>query len=137
MIRGRRGIAVAVYFFLAFFLVQPASAWEMNMTATVPVSPTWRTLIEQNSVTALDIHSHRNIANLSVEIRGIPGVTLPKQTVQALLFQNTTLIDDQIKTTDKKGNVDFTFVYKLEGNYRIMIIDTSDSLPFVIRTITF
>jgi len=138
MIRGRRVFVWFLIFFMATLLfARSANAIQLGMSAYVPLSPLWQSAIEENTATVLDTKTHRNIAELSVQIRGINMLTLPKQTVQAILFSDDVLADNQIALTNDKGYAKFTFVYKLGGNYRIVLLNTTYQYPFVIKTIGF
>lgn len=132
MIRGRRVIGVVFVLLASLLLAAQVHAAELSMSASVPLSPLWKELIAKHSVFTLDTHSHRNIAELTGQIKGADNVILPPQTVQALLFEGDALADNQIKKTDMKDNISFTFVYKRGAAYRIILVGSPDDSPYVI-----
>lgn len=128
---------VATVLLASAFLVTQVHGAEIGMSAAVPLSDLWKERIARNSVFSLDTRSHRNIAELTGQIKGSDTVTLPPQTVQALFFEGNRQAGNQIKTTDGKGNIRFTFVYKYGESYRIILVGSPDESPYVIAVSQF
>ncbi len=131
----RRGRWVVYCFavFLSFFVAQSSYGISLSMTATVPLSPLWKEALRLNSQVKMDT-SHPYILHISQESLGIEKLPVEKQEIQLLVFKNNILVNEQIKITNRKGEVDFIFVPDQSGNYSVMVVNKSDEKPFVVKS---
>ncbi len=136
MVRGRRGYCIGVFFFI-LVLLYPHSAFalELKTTAQVTLSPLWRERIENMSQVTVDTTSHRNIMYISVQLDRPKDLTIAPQTIQALLFQNNTLIDTQEKTENPSGKNEYTFFYKTHGSYHVILVNKTYEYPFTLKNL--
>ncbi len=138
MIRGRWVVCV-VFLWLSYVLFFPqfVSASSVSMSAHVPLSPVWQQAIEEHSSHELDLKKFRNIARLSLQIKGIKNTPVSDESIQILLFKNNQLVDIQENQTSETGETQFTLIYSRENSYRIIILDREHEVPFVIKTVMF
>lgn len=106
------------------------------MTATVPLSPQWKEAIRINSDAEIDA-SRPHILLVSQYTRGIENLPVDKQTIQLLVFKNGKVMEENEKLTNKKGTADFVFVAEQSGTYTLMVINKSDTSPFIVKSATF
>jgi len=137
MLRGRRVVFFVVFFLYIFLFQTTTNATEIGVTATVTLSPVWKKAIEERSTVTLDTVSHENIAFFEVTTKGVEDIIVPNETIQILFFKENRLISSQIKTTNKQGNAEFTFVYTKGSAYRAICVNIGHEFPFIIKTLSF
>jgi hypothetical protein len=102
------------------------------MSATVPLSPLWKESLRVNSKAKIDT-SHAHILLVSQESLGIENIPVEKQKIQLLIFKENVVVHEEEKITNKKGAVDFTFVAERKGTYSAIIVNKTDTTPFVVK----
>lgn len=130
--RRGRWVVYCAAIFLFFFAVRTSYAASLAMTATVPLSPLWKSSLQLNSKTKIDT-SHAHILLVSQESLGIENIPVEKQKIQLLVLKDNALINEQEKITNKKGVVDFVFVSEKSGYYSVIIVNKTDTSPFVVK----
>ncbi|MCX6730501.1 MAG: hypothetical protein NTZ55_01510 [Candidatus Roizmanbacteria bacterium] len=134
--RRGRWVAYCIAFFLVtshYTLVTPSCyAASLAMTATVPVSPLWKESLQLNSKAKIDT-SHAHILLVSQESLGIENIPVERQKIQLLILKDNILINEQEKSTNKKGVVDFVFISEKPGYYTIILVNKTDTAPFVVK----
>ncbi|MCX6732416.1 MAG: hypothetical protein NTV98_02655 [Candidatus Roizmanbacteria bacterium] len=130
--RRGRWVVYCIAIFLFFFAARTSYAASLAMTATVPVSPLWKEFLQLNSKAKIDT-SHAHILLVSQESLGIENLPVERQKIQLLILKDNVLINDQEKITNKKGVVDFVFVSEKPGYYTIILVNKTDTAPFVVK----
>lgn len=133
----RRGRWVVYCFALFLFFFSARDTWgiSLGVSATVPLSPLWQRSIQTNSKAKIDV-SHPHILLVSQESLGIENIPVEKQIIQLLLFKNNVLVHEEVKETTKKGVVDFIFISENKVSYSVIIVNKTNTNPFVVRSTT-
>jgi hypothetical protein len=104
----------------------------MGVTATVTLSSEWKQALRSNSKTKIDT-SRAHVAYITQYSLGIDKLPVEGQDIQLLVFKNGKVVDTQEKKTNASGFTDYIFVADQKGLYTIIIINKSDTAPFIVK----
>jgi hypothetical protein len=131
--RRGRWVVYSVALILLFFVVHSTHAATVNISATVPVSAEWKRALQLYSEAKIDT-SHAHVMYVTSYSLGVEKLPVENQTIQFLVFQNGKLVDKQEKLTNKSGFADFVFVSENYGPYMMVLVNKSDTSPFIIKS---
>ncbi len=103
------------------------------MTAHVPLSSVWSKALRTHSEAKFDT-SRSDVLYVTQYSLGVEKLPVEGQTIQLLVFKNGKVVENKEKKTNSSGFVDFVFVSEVYSSYTVMVINKSDSSPFIVKS---